>query len=301
MPRGEITKKKQGILSAPFPKIKAKFVSLIFNQRRMLKHKYYIEDLSVREVTAYVPPGGVEIYEVVRVMDGVPLFLEDHLDRFYHSAWLCHLGIPMDKETIVGLLRKLTAVNGVTEGNIRFSWSWRPAGKFLAGFIPHHYPGEEEYRLGVVCGLLDAERHDPNAKVVQEGLREAADRMIRDLGVYEVLLVNRDGNITEGSRSNVFFIKEGILLTAPSDEVLPGITRQKVLELISREGLRVETRSMALEELPHAEAAFLTGTSPKLLPIRKVNEFLFPSEHPLVKRLAEAYDTMISDIINKNR
>ena len=277
------------------------FVYLTFNKRRMLKHKYYIEGMAVREVTAYTPPGGVEIYEVVRVMEGVPLFLEDHLVRFFHSAWLCHLEIPMDKETIVRLLRELTRVNGVTEGNIRFSWSWRPAGKFLAGFIPHHYPGEEEYRLGVFCGLLDAERHDPNAKVVQAGLREAADRMIRELGVYEVLLVNRNGKITEGSRSNLFFVKEGILLTAPSDEVLPGITRQKVLELINREGLRLETRSLALEELPHAEAAFLTGTSPKLLPIRGVNDLVLPSNHPLVTRLAGAYDTMIGDYIEKNR
>ncbi len=267
----------------------------------MLKHQYYIEDLTVREVTAYAPPGGVEIYEVVRVMEGVPLFLEDHLARFFHSAWLCHLEVPMDRETIVRLLRELTAVNGVREGNIRFSWSWRPAGKFLAGFIPHHYPGEEEYLLGVHCGLLAAERHDPNAKVVQAGLRQEADLMIREHGVYEVLLVNRDGNITEGSRSNVFFVKEGIFLTAPADEVLPGITRQKVLELIHREGLRVETRSMTLEELPHAEAAFLTGTSPKVLPICRAGQFSFSPAHPLVNRLAEAYDAMMGDYIKKNR
>ncbi len=267
----------------------------------MLKHSYYIEDLAVREVTAYMPPAGVEIYEVVRVMEGVPLFLEDHLDRFFHSAWLCHLEILLDKATIVRLLRELTTVNGVQEGNIRFSWSWRPAGKFLAYFIPHHYPGEEEYRRGVACGLLAAERHDPNAKVVQAGLRQEADRMIRELGVYEVLLVNRDGNITEGSRSNLFFVKEGILLTAPADEILPGITRQKVLALIHREGLRVETRSLALEELPHAEAAFLTGTSPKVLPLCRAGEFCYSPAHPLVNRLAEAYDSMIRDYLEKNR
>ncbi len=269
--------------------------------KRMIQQRYYIEDLAVREVTAYIPPTGVEIYEVVRVMEGVPLFLEDHIARFFHSAWLCHLEIPLETETIVRLMRELTAVNGVKEGNIRFSWSWRPTGKFLAGFIPHHYPGEEEYRRGVSCGLLEAERHDPNAKVVQAGLRQEADRMIREEGWYEVLLVDRYGHITEGSRSNLFFVKEGILLTAPADEVLPGITRQKVLELIQKEGFRVETRSLALEELPQAEAAFLTGTSPRVLPLCRAGQFSFFPAHPLVNRLAEAYNLLIHAYIEENR
>ena len=88
--------------------------------------------------------------------------------------------------------------------------------------------------------------------------------MIRESGVYEVLLVNRESKVTEGSRSNLFFIREGVVRTAPDSEVLPGITRQKVLELISEEGFRLDIRSLALEELPSAEAAFLTGTSPKV-------------------------------------
>jgi branched-chain amino acid aminotransferase len=267
----------------------------------MIQHSFYIEDTSVRAVKDFTTPSGIEIYEVVRVMDGVPLFLEDHLIRFYRSAWLCHLEIPLREETIGRLLRELTAVNGVKEGNIRFSWCWRPSGKFRAYFVPHKYPSEEDYRQGVACGVLQAERSDPNAKVVQAGLREEADRMIREEGWYEVLLVNRKGLLTEGSRSNLFFIREGIVRTAPDEEVLPGITRQKVLELIRKENFPLETRSLAFEELPHAEAAFLTGTSPRVLLVRNAGNLSFTPGHPMVTRLAEGYDALIADYLNQHR
>ena len=266
----------------------------------MLLHRLYIEDDAVREVKEFTAPAGIEIYEVVRVMEGVPLFLEDHLKRFYHSAWLLHLEIPLGEGQIFQRLRDLIRVNGIEEGNIRFSWTFRPSGRFLAYFIPHKYPSEEEFRLGVACGLLKAERHDPNAKVVQAGLRAEADRKIREEGWYEVLLISGKGLITEGSRSNVFFIREGVLRTAPDGDILPGITRQKVLQLIHGEGLRLEARSLTPEELESAEAAFLTGTSPGVLPICRVESLALPVNHPCVNRLAGAYNGMIRDYIQNH-
>ena len=267
----------------------------------MLSHKFFIEDDAVREIKDFRSPWGIEIYEVVRVMERVPLFLEDHLKRFYHSAWLLHLEIPLKPEQIRQMLRKLIEVNGADKGNIRFSWAFRPAGKFQACFIPHHYPGMKEYLHGVDCGVLHAERSDPNAKVVQVEVRAAADRMIRELGLYEILLVNRDGCITEGSRSNLFFIREGVFYTSPDEEVLPGITRQKAMELIREWGWKLVTRSVVISDLENMEAAFLTGTSPKVLPIRRVDDLIFPIGRPEVDQLGEAYNALISGYIKKNR
>ena len=267
----------------------------------MLSHKFFIGDDAVREVKDFTAPSGIEIYEVVRVMERVPLFLEDHLKRFYHSAWLLHLEIPLKPEQIRQMLRKLIEVNGADEGNIRFSWAFRPAGKFQACFIPHHYPGMKEYLHGVDCGVLHAERSDPNAKVVQVEVRAAADRMIRELGLYEILLVNREGCLTEGSRSNLFFIRDGVFYTSPGDEVLPGIPRQKAMELIKAWGWKLVTRSVAFSDLENMEAAFLTGTSPKVLPIRKVDDLVFSIGIQAVNQLGEAYNALISGYIKKNR
>lgn len=263
----------------------------------MLLHRFFVQDSELLPVEAFTPNTGIEIYEVIRVMNGVPLFLGDHLKRFSHSAWMLHLGIPLGEDEVKSLIEKLIHENGVVEGNIRFSWCFRPAGRFHAYFIPHHYPGERDYLCGVACGLLRAERLDPGVKAVQAGLRDMADLIIREKGYYEVFLVNRNGMITEGSRSNVFFIRDNRLITAPDEEVLPGITRKKVLGLASLKGMEVEFRAPLESELAKMEAAFISGTSPKVLPVRAIDECPFPPGHPVAVSLMQDYNLLLEQEI----
>jgi branched-chain amino acid aminotransferase len=266
----------------------------------MLLHRYFIQNGKVTETSAFHPHAGIEIYEVVRVMNKVPLFLEDHLKRFFHSAWLCHLEIPLDEESIASMLHKLIVVNGVEEGNIRFSWCFRQNGIFQAYFIPHFYPDDSLVREGVSCGILHAERSDPNAKVFHSNLREKANQMISGRGLYEVLLVNQHGEFTEGSRSNLFFLKGGNFITASADDVLPGITRQKVISLLHDSEKRVIERNLQTDELPSVDGAFLTGTSPKVLPIRIIEEYSFKTDHPEIYELMANYDRLIQQYL-RNR
>ncbi len=256
-------------------------------------HRFYIYNESLKEAAEFQSHTGIEIYEVVRVTKGVPLFIEDHLKRFFHSGRLCHVEIPLNGETIIRLLNLLISSNGITEGNIRFSWGFQPEGSFQAYFIPHHYPTREEIREGVICGILEAERKDPNAKVVQSGLRLTADQMIRQQGCYEILLLNSMGEFTEGSRSNLFFVKKNIFITSPAEEVLPGITRNKVIDLIRSGGRKLEERSLPLDELESVEAAFITGTSPKILPVRMIGDLRLKTDVPEVRKLMTEYDGLI--------
>ena len=98
-------------------------------------------------------------------------------------------------------------------------------------FIPHKYPDKKWYETGVPCGILMAERDNPKAKVFQTSVRRKADEMIENQGLFEVLLVDRGGRITEGSRSNVFFVKNDRLFTPKGGDVLSGITRRKIISL----------------------------------------------------------------------
>lgn len=263
----------------------------------MLLHRFFIQDSDLLPVEAFIPNTGIEIYEVIRVMNGVPLFLGDHLKRFSHSAWLLHLEIPLGEDIVKSLIERLIRKNGVTEGNIRFSWCFRPSGRFHAYFIPHHYPAGRDYCDGVACGLLRAERPDPGIKAVQAGLRELADQIIREQGFYEVFLVNHSGMITEGSRSNVFFIRENRLITAPGEEILPGITRRKVLELASLRGIEVEYRAPLESGLDQMEAAFISGTSPKVLPVRSIEQLSYHPAHPVTDLLMQDYNRLLEQEI----
>lgn len=259
----------------------------------MLLHQFFIQDGSRSPVGQYKPNTGIEIYEVVRIMRGIPLFLEGHLHRFRHSAWMLHLEIPLTDADICSWLKELIHDNGADTGNIRFSYCFRPCGRFMAYFIPHVYPSPEMMERGVVCGLLHAERHDPNVKAVQSGLRAAADQLITQGGFYEVLLVSGNGRITEGSRSNVFFLVGNQLVTAPASDILPGITRLKVIGLAENSGMNVRYESLPAEVLSVADAVFLTGTSPKVLPVSRVGEFSYDPGHPILRQLIRAYDEEI--------
>jgi len=267
----------------------------------MVLHRYYIEDGNLQDTSQFQPNTGMEIYEVIRVIQGVPLFTEDHLKRFYHSAWLCHMEIPLDEDSIRCYLLTLIVRNAVKEGNIRFCFSFRPTGKFQAYFIPHFYPGEDMKTRGIDCGILEAERPDPNAKVVHANLRDRANQMISTGGVYEVLLLNALGEFTEGSRSNLFFLKNGVVVTSPAEDVLPGITRQKVIQELTASGKTVEFRNLKLAELPETEGAFLTGTSPKVLPIRKIEKMEYPAIMPSIREIMLAYDRLIEKEIEANK
>ncbi|HKI87760.1 MAG TPA: aminotransferase class IV, partial [Draconibacterium sp.] len=150
-------------------------------------HKYFVFNHEIRPNQLFVPSeneGG--IYEVLRVSHGVPLFLEDHLERFYRSAKIAERSIRFSNLQIETLLKELIQKNGVSEGNILLSYKVN----LKAFFIHHNYPSEEMYKTGVRCGLLKAERDQPNAKVFQTPVRIQAVKMLEEDGFYEVLLLN---------------------------------------------------------------------------------------------------------------
>lgn len=238
------------------------------------------------------------VYEVIRVMDGTALFLEDHFGRLLKSLKI--IGLPFHitfagfKQSIAELVR----ANQKSEGNIKFVYS--VAGHdihWAFTFIQHSYPSPEDYKSGVITDLLFAERLNPNAKAIQSGIRDEADQMIADRKLYEVLLVDRDGMITEGSRSNVFFVKSEVFYTAPASMILEGITRQKVIECLTKLAFPVVGQAVKADKINLFDAVFLTGTSPKVLPVRAIGSRMFDVQNKAVVRLIDSYNQMIQNYI----
>lgn len=238
------------------------------------------------------------IYEVIRVINGVAIFLEDHFSRLNRSVQIQHSSFAMSFTDFRGHIAELVGQNRQDEGNVKFSYSVvKGAAQWAFQFIPHSYPSPDDYKQGVSVDLFLAERQNPNAKVVQQAIRDEANRMIADRKLYEVLLVNRDGIITEGSRSNVFFVKSNVVYTAPAAMVLVGITRQKVIDCLNELGLQLVEQAVAKDETGSFDAAFLTGTSPKVLPIRSVGATVFDVQNKAVFRLMDAYNAIIQRYI----
>ena len=91
--------------------------------------------------------------------------------------------------------------------------------------IKHSYPSEEAYQHGVDTVTCHAVRENAEVKYVNSELREMTNKIIQEQGVSEVLLIDQDNCVTEGSRSNVFFIRDNVFYTAPLPHVLPGTSR----------------------------------------------------------------------------
>lgn len=242
------------------------------------------------------------VYEVVRIIEGIPLFLEDHFDRLQNSLKIQGFKFELAFSEFKSEIIRLVELNRITTGNVKFEFirsgeqdSWRLL------FIPHSYPSGEEYKNGVTVDLLFAERSNPNAKVIQKTVRERANQLISDKKLYEVLLVNQQNQITEGSRSNVFFVKGGVFYTAPTSMVLVGITRLKVLDLLKKLDFRIVEEAILVDQIDQFDAVFLTGTSPKVLPVARVGNLNYSASNSSVLALIDEYNGVINNYIENEK
>lgn len=224
-------------------------------------------------------------YEVIRLINANPLFLENHLDRLVKSCEALN-DPPLDRRNLVDEIGQMIRENQLEHINIKIMIYGNQRIVFP---IKSHYPSEEEYLRGVQCSLLFEERENPEVKVHQSLLRGKANEQIQAQETYESVLVNKQGLITEGSRSNLFFIKGEVIHTAEDALVLGGITRKKVLDICQALHLKLSLKAITLEELASCQAAFICGTSPGVLPIQNIENYIFEVQNPVLQKIHDSY------------
>jgi branched-chain amino acid aminotransferase len=246
------------------------------------------------------------VYEVVRVMDGVPLFWEDHQARLTTS--LASAGLPpVDPKSLAREAGALLAALSLTDGNLRIVVT--ETGRVLHR-RRHFYPPEETYSSGVPVGTMAWDRILPGQKAVRSDFKIAVAEKLSQEGpfgrYFETLLVSSSGKVTEGSRSNVFFLdhRTKTLRTAPDADILLGVTRRHVLEAVRRVGLAVHFESVAAVDVISGlyKSIFLTGTSIGVLPVSSVEEAALDStQEDSIARIRTEYDRLVHEYIQEHR
>ncbi|MDE5611783.1 MAG: aminotransferase class IV [Odoribacter sp.] len=237
---------------------------------------------------------GLSIYEVIRVFNGHPIFLKDNLMRLDNSLNKSNIGIRVESLNIPDKLNRLINLEHITEGNLKYVLHFTGDNPDEYIFqIPHAYPRTQDYENGVPVMTCEAVRKQPEVKYINPELRALTDRLIHENQVYEVLLVDTEGYITEGSRSNVFFIKKDTLYTTPTEYVLPGTSRKRVFDICQKYHLPVIEERIACQKLPTFDAVFLTGTSPLLLPINQINDIRYAVHSPFLRQLMSYYFALL--------
>jgi branched-chain amino acid aminotransferase len=263
--------------------------------------KYYYLDGNILHAGSddEIAAAEVSFYEVIRTRGGVPLFFVDHMKRMNDG-----IGTRYDLRDDIAMkitegLEMLIRHESFAEINVRITVSFTGQEYSLhICYIPSSFPTEEMISHGVPLITYRAERFDPGVKLLNNRLRLSVNESLTRKKAYEALLVNNEGYITEGSRSNVFFMTAtGKIFTAPDRMVLSGITRKYVIELCREEGYDLVFEAIKTSELNDFQSVFITGTSPMVLPAISIDNHFFVAENAIVERLRLRYRQLAEDSI----
>jgi branched-chain amino acid aminotransferase len=240
---------------------------------------------------------GLGVFEGIRAYEqhdgSAAIFrLDAHVRRLFDSARACMIQIPFTFSEVLEGCRAVVADSGLKEGYLR-PLVWLGEGalgigstsnpvRVGIGFFPWGpYLGAEAVAHGIRCCISSLQRmsnaaHLTRAKICGQYVNSIlAKRASKLAGYDEAILLDRDGNVAEGTGENVFVVRDGVLATPSTDmPILPGITRDSVLTLARERaaalGITILESGFGREALYLADEVFLTGTAAEITPVREV-------------------------------
>ncbi|WP_201715928.1 D-amino-acid transaminase [Rossellomorea arthrocnemi] len=250
---------------------------------------------------------GDGIYEVIRVYDGSTFTMKEHMERLYQSAEKMKLSIPYGEEEFTSKLLKLIELNGIGDGIVYV--------QVTRGVSPrqHHFPAKD------VAGSVVAYTKDfpvpvgqmengVTAKLVEDirwlrcdikslnllgnllAKEEAASN-----GHFEAIL-HRGDTVTEGSSSNAFIVKDGVIYTHPvTNLILNGITRRVIESLCGKNGIMFQEKTFSVTELLGADEVFIASTTSEVMPVIEIDGKVIGEGKPgaVTKRLQSLFSERI--------
>ena len=231
---------------------------------------------------------GDGVFEGIRVYGGKIFKLAEHLDRLYDSAHAIWLTIPMSKEEMAQVTEEAVRRAGITEAYIRHVVS-RGVGDL--GLDPRKCPRPSVIIIVDTIKLWPEEVYETGLKVVTAGTpipqRESLSPRVKSLnylphilakiegvqaGADEVLILDSQGHVAEGSGQNIFVVKHKRITTPPVYAgILKGVTRDVVIELARGAGYDVHESMLNRYDVYTADEAFFTGTASEVVAIRQVD------------------------------
>ena len=230
---------------------------------------------------------GIRCYETEK---GPAVFrLQDHLRRLDDSARVLYMDLPYSVAELRQATHELVAANGISTcylrpiafygyGELGVATTGNPVDVVILSFPWGAYLGEEGQRTGITTMVSSWERVGPNviphvAKATGIYLNSMlATTEARRAGYDEAIMLTRDGYVADGPGENIFLVKDGRLLTPPlSMSILPGITRDTIIQLATALGYPVEERLLIRTDLYLADEMFMVGTATEVAPVRAID------------------------------
>ncbi len=239
---------------------------------------------------------GFGVYESIRVAKGKIFFLEEHCQRLMASAEAIGLEHNFAPDTVCSYVEQLVLKNEADACNVKIlligGASAQNATLDILCLKPL-FPDRQLYKSGASCVTYKYERLFPQAKTLNMLSSYLAFRQAKSAGAYDALLVNRNSNVTEGTRTNFFGLKGTEVVSPPSSQILPGVARANVLKVAKDAGYKVTEQDIPLDSLGQLDSVFLTSTSSKILPISRIDGQTF-SISPELNELMKTFGDFLS-------
>lgn len=236
------------------------------------------------------------VYEVCEIWQGKIVDLRRHLDRLERSLGELSIRMPMSRAALSQILRQVVRKNLVRDG-IVYMQVTRGVARRDHVFPPADTPpalvitakpvrpaaGEKAAEQGVAVITVPENRWDRvDIKTVGLLPNVLAKQKAREAGAKEAWFVDAQGMVTEGGSTNAWIVtRDNCLVTRPAQSgILKGITRQVVLDMIERAGLRFDERPFSVEEARQAKEAFITAASTLVMPVVRVDDVTIGNGHP---------------------
>lgn len=253
---------------------------------------------------------GDGVFEGIRAYNGRVWKLTEHLDRLYASSKSLWLQVPISWSEMEEVVLETCRRNNLRDAYIRLVVS---RGYGDLGLDPRKCPTPTVVCIADSISLYPPEVYTQGMKVISVGTRrnpvDTLSPQIKslnyltgimakisaiNLGYPEVIMLNGQGYVCEGTGDNIFIIRKGKIITPPAYlGILPGITRDSVMETARELGYPVEEGVFTLHDLYTADECFLTGTAAEVIPVVQADARAIGNGRPgeITMRLIEQFRT----------
>ncbi|BDQ12197.1 aminotransferase class IV [Sediminibacterium sp. TEGAF015] len=217
---------------------------------------------------------GYGIFDFLVVVNGRPVYLEDHLNRFYHSAAAMHLPVPLDRPALVEAIQQLMNKNKLPNAGIRITLTGGDSPDGYSIGVPNIIITQNPFQYSLSSPLKgirlitqEHQRQLPHIKTIDYAKAIFLQPTIKAAGADDVLY-HTAGIITECPRSNFFIVNNQQEIITPDKQILAGVTRAKIL--LNTQFL-VKEAPINFETLANAKEAFVTSSTKNVLPVVSID------------------------------
>ncbi|GEO06270.1 aminotransferase IV [Adhaeribacter aerolatus] len=238
----------------------------------------HISDLAIQR--------GYGIFDFFKVKQTHPYFINDYLDRFYHSATQMNLMVPVAQDVLKTIIRELTTKNNLAESGVKMVLTggysadgYQPGTpNLIITQQPFSLPTQAQYQTGIKIITHEYVRELPTAKTINYTMGIRLIQEIKDSGADDVLY-HQAGAVSEFPRCNFFIVRQDDTVVTPAENVLLGVTRKNVLALAATR-FKFAEEPVTLKDIYEAKEAFLTSTTKRVLPIVQIDDKIIGNGKP---------------------